>query len=214
MYVIPPPSDDTKFDYIVGGEEKEIHVAKILSFYYSFPDRPQDVVVSLSFEHDLALEIHLRRSHDTIHVYEKSSEELNGGLIKKVREVCHELMTQEISKFGPDEWSEYMFGNIKLWTPNGLDGLMDYIIHLNDKTSMSREEIAQHVEDLMGASMPRIPMNPLSWILEDRPVNIDYSYSDDGAIVSPKIKASELTYGGDKPTFILDTADLTDFPLF
>ena len=42
---------------------------------------------------------------------------------------------------------------------------------------MTREEIANQIEDIMGDDVPRIPVNPMSWLLEDRPVEfVDEHY--------------------------------------
>lgn len=99
------------------------------------------------------------------------------NVVAAVKSKVYDWITDYLDKAYPDEWNRYMFGPVKLWTPLGVKYLNDYIMHLNDVDKMPREDIAAHIEDLMGEAVPKIPINPLSWILEDRP--LEFGTMDD-----------------------------------
>lgn len=106
-------------------------------------------------------------------VWDNETKLQSSDIVKSLRDRSFEVLRESLLNLSPDSWSDYMTGHVKLWTPAGIKNLNGYIISLNDYQGMSREDIAAHIEDLMGAATPRIPINPLSWILEDAPVEED-----------------------------------------
>lgn len=124
-------------------------------------------------------------------VWDNKTKLQSSDIIKSLRDKSFEVLRESLLNLSPDSWSNYMTGHVKLWTPIGIKNLNDYIISLNDYNGMSREDIAAHIEDLMGAATPRIPINPLSWILEDAPVEEEYRLNVDN-LKAQSITASKI----------------------
>lgn len=96
-------------------------------------------------------------------------------LLWRVKMVASSVIHYLISEMGPEGWSRYMFGNVRITSPEGRvfgTRLEEYIIRLNDSTEMTREQIADKIDELMGDDVPKITMFPASWIMEERPVRI------------------------------------------
>ena len=103
------------------------------------------------------------------------STEVTPELLWRVKMVASSVIHYLISEMVPEGWSRYMFRNVKVFNfEEGIYGIsLDFLIaSLNDNTSMTREQIADRIDELMGDDVPKITMLPASWIMEERPVRI------------------------------------------
>ena len=134
--------------------------------------------VQIEGEDECNFDISLGKSADKIYALPDKYKSAAFYIIQAVRDYVHDEMNRFIKRAGPAEVSDFFFGNVTINIPEyGKGSLRSYIINLNDHTDMTREEIANQIEDIMGDDVPRIPVNPMSWLLEDRPVEfVDEHY--------------------------------------
>lgn len=188
--------------YLFGRKEILLPDDKSISFHsassksYSYYNR-SDVDVSVSGEF---VNVIITRRGDSVRLNDTSLFPHAEEIAKQAREFAYDRLSKHLSEASPGKWSDYFFGHIRLWTPKGIKTLDSYIIDLNDSEQMSREDIADHISALMGAAEPKIPMNPMSWILEDRPVEVSEleepkELAIGGTIDTSKITAQSISVG-------------------
>ena len=166
------------------------------------------VAVRIEGEDECNLDISLGKDADEIYALPDKYKSAAHYIIQAVRDYVYAEMNMFIKRAGPARVSDFFFGNINVFTPehDRPQNLRAYIMYLNDSTSMTREEIADRIDSIMGDDVPRIPVNPMSWILEDRPVEfVDEPYdlniycSADEVITADKITVSSLYFNGPPP---------------
>lgn len=170
-------------------DDKSISFHSVSSESYSYYNRSDpSVIVSGEF-----VDVVMTRRGDSVLLNDTSLFPHAEEIAKQAREFAYGHLSKCLSEASPGNWSDYFFGHIRLWTPKGMKDLTSYIIDLNDRERMSREDIASHISDLMGAAEPKIPMNPMSWILEDRPVEVSELKEPKELAIGGTIDASKLT---------------------
>lgn len=170
-------------------DDKSISFHSASSVSYSYYNRSDgNVIVSGEF-----VDVVMTRRGDSVRLNDTSLFPHAEEIAKQAREFAYDHLSKHLSEVSPGKWSDYFFGHIRLWTPKGIKALDSYIIDLNDRERMSREDIASHISDLMGAAEPKIPMNPMSWILEDRPVEVSELEKPKELAIGGTIDASKLT---------------------
>lgn len=91
----------------------------------------------------------------------------HGEDLEGARSFAYDKLTAMVDDFGPEHWSEFMFGHINC--PEDPERtLNEWIITMNDGLHFTREEIADEVELAFRrakAPVPVIELMPLSWIL-------------------------------------------------
>lgn len=170
-------------------DDKSISFHSASSVSYSYYNRSDgDVIVSGEFVY-----VVMTRRGDSVRLNDTSLFPHAEEIAKQAREFAYDYSNRFLSEASPSVWSDYFFGHIRLWTPKGIRDLTSYIIDLNDTERMSREDIADHISALMGAAEPKIPMNPMSWILEDRPVEVSELEKPKELAIGGTIDASKIT---------------------
>lgn len=170
-------------------DDRSISFHSVSSESYSYYNRSDpSVIVSGEF-----VDVVMTRRGDSVLLNDTSLFPHAEEIAKQAREFAYGHLSKYLSEVSPSKWSDYFFGHINLWTPKGIKELTTYIIVLNDTERMSREDIASHISDLMGAAEPKIPMNPMSWILEDRPVEVSELEEPKKLAIGGTVDASKLT---------------------
>ena len=139
------------------------------------------VAVRIEGEDECNLDISLGKDADEIYALPDKYKSAAHYIIQAVRDYVYAEMNMFIKRAGPARVSDFFFGNINVFTPehDRPQNLRAYIMYLNDSTSMTRVELADRIDSIMGDDVPRIPVNPMSWILEDRPVEfVDSLWND------------------------------------
>lgn len=136
------------------------------------------VVVGIEGEEECNVDISLGKDADKIYALPDKYKDAAPFIIQAVRDHVYAEMNRFIKRAGPAYVSDFFFGNVRIDIPEyGKGSLKAYIISLNDNTDMTREEIANQIDSLMGDDVPRIPVNPMLWLLGDRPVEfVDKQY--------------------------------------
>lgn len=160
------------------------------------------MAVRIEGEEECNVHISLGKDVDKIYALPDRYKSASSYIIQALRNHVYGEMNVFIKSAGPAYVADFFFGNITIVTPEHSrpQNLKAYIISLSDATSMTREEIADRIDSLMGDDVPRIPVNPMLWLLEDRPVEfVDESYdlniycSADEVITAGEITADKIT---------------------
>ena len=145
-------------------------INKVAFCNFKFVDRDTGVWLTVIYRANPGGEDFIIMARSSLHSIEVTPE-----LLWRVKMVASSVIHYLISKMGPEAWSRYMFRNVKVTNPEeGIYGAsLDVLIaRLNDGTSMTREQIADRIDELMGDDVPKITIFPASWIMEERPVRI------------------------------------------
>ena len=175
------------------------------------------VAVGIEGEEECNVDISLGKDADKIYALPDKYKDAAPFIIQAVRDHVYAEMNRFIKRAGPAYVSDFFFGNVRIDIPEyGKGSLKAYIISLNDNTDMTREEIANQIDSLMGDDVPRIPVNPMLWLLEDRPVKfVDWpsyiwAHGPDGKdITADKISMGDLVINEiQKPAKMYTVEDL------
>lgn len=167
MYI----SKDSTVRFKDDSEDHSRFATKTLYFRY-YSGGLTLVVSSFGPPRALSIKYVVDRSGDTLTYHSDYISDDIVDTISDIKNEIYDMVVEALSEAHPSDWSGYFFGDITVSTLGGKVKLNSYIMDLNDIRLMPREEIASHLEELMGPDLPRVPVNPMAWILEDRPVEV------------------------------------------